>query len=216
MERVWIDTLEKMIQVKHMLSHPFYQAWTCGHLPKETLQEYALQYYYHVKAFPSYISSLIGRTEKVDVRASLLDNFLDEVGGNPNHMDLWRSFITALGITQEKLETTFAKPAVKNLIDTFQKICTNEPIAAGVAALYCYEKQIPAVCQTKIDGLQKWYGMTDPKGYRYFSVHETADIEHSAAEFELLNTLVNPKNKEAVLQSSEKTLGALWDFLSSF
>ena len=35
-----------------MLKHPFYQAWTEGQLPIDTLRAYARQYFHNVEAFP--------------------------------------------------------------------------------------------------------------------------------------------------------------------
>ena len=73
-------------------------------------------------------------------------------------------------------------PKTRNLIDTFRSVCRDRSTADGLAALYAYESQIPAICESKIDGLKKHYGFADPKHYEYFSVHIEADREHSAAE----------------------------------
>ncbi len=212
----WISQLEELIKKNHMLSHPFYQAWTCGHLSKETLQEYAKEYYHHVKAFPTYLSALHARSDDMEVRKSLLNNLIDEEAGTPNHPDLWRNFALSLGVTQEELDHHTPAPATRALIDQFRKICSNAPLLAGVAALYSYESQIPSICETKIEGLKKWFGMNNPEGYRYFTVHQTADVEHAEEEKALLMKLVRPKEVDAVLESVEKTLTALWNFLSSF
>lgn len=79
-----IDKLEKLIQQKHMLSHSFYQAWSCGALTKATLKAYAKEYYQHVKAFPTYISALHSRCDDPEIRRCLLTNLIDEESGHPN------------------------------------------------------------------------------------------------------------------------------------
>jgi pyrroloquinoline-quinone synthase len=213
---LWIDRLEQLIQQKHMLLHPFYQAWTQGMLTKATLQEYAKEYYQHVKAFPTYISALHSRCDDPQVRRSLLMNLMDEEAGYPNHPELWRSFALALGVDEEELDTHQPQTSTRELIQHFRESCNLQPISVGLAALYSYESQIPAICQTKIDGLRKWYGLTDPESYRYFSVHETVDIEHSHSEKQTLMALVHPEEEEAVLKGAENTLNALGNFLSSF
>ena len=83
-----------------------------------------------------------------------------------------------------------------------------------MAALYAYESQIPAICESKIDGLKKHYGFTDPKAYEYFSVHLEADREHSAAERKLLSAYVNNHNIDNVRASVRRVLDALWEMLS--
>ena len=45
------------IEARPMLAHPFYQAWTKGELSRESLVEYARQYFRHVDAFPRYVSA---------------------------------------------------------------------------------------------------------------------------------------------------------------
>ena len=212
----FMERLDALIQKKHMLTHPFYQAWTCGHLEKSTLQEYAKEYYHHVKAFPTYLSALHSRCDDAKSRRLLLENLIDEEAGKPNHPDLWRSFAMALGVTSKEIDGHQPQEAAKTLVDTFRDICRSDPIAAGVAALYCYESQIPSICTTKSDGLKKWYGMTNAGGYHYFTVHETADVEHSRAERELLGSMVTPEEESRVLASAERILDTLWNFLSSF
>jgi pyrroloquinoline-quinone synthase len=213
---LWIEKLEELIQQKHMLSHPFYQAWSCGMLTKATLQTYAKEYYQHVKAFPTYISALHSRCDDPEIRKCLLKNLMDEESGSPNHPDLWRSFALALGVHQKELDTHKPQAATEELIDHFRSNCRSQPLAVGIAALYSYESQIPAICQTKIEGLKKWYGLNDPESYRYFSVHETADVEHSREEKKILLDLVQPGEEEMVLDAAETTLNSLGNFLSSF
>ena len=80
------------------------------------------------------------------------------------------------------------------MIATFRSVCSEGDIAAGLAALYAYESQIPAVSESKIDGLIKHYYFEDPESYRYFTVHIEADREHAAAERALLEANVRPDN----------------------
>ncbi|MGH7981749.1 MAG: iron-containing redox enzyme family protein, partial [Candidatus Udaeobacter sp.] len=86
--------------------------------------------------------------------------------------------------------------------------------AEGLAALYAYESQIPAICESKIDGLRKHYGFTNPEHYQYFTVHIEADREHSATERNLLSGYVDNRNVEFVRASVNRVLGALWEMLS--
>ena len=211
-----MDQLEQLIKQKHMLLNPFYLAWTRGTLTLPQLQKYALEYYHHVKAFPTYLSALHSRCEDKEIRKSLLSNLMDEEAGSPNHIDLWRSFILALGVGSEEIDNHKPKNETLDLIHTFKESCTSLPLSAGIAALYCYESQIPAICKTKIEGLTTWYGLKNPEDYRYFSVHETADIEHSLVEKALLINLVRPDQEEVVLTTAKKTLDSLYAFLNSF
>ena len=43
-----MQTIDQTLAPLHLLSHPFYQAWMKGDLSRETLRDYAAQYYTHV------------------------------------------------------------------------------------------------------------------------------------------------------------------------
>src|SRR2546421_6725974 len=209
-----LDKIDNDIAEKHLLKHPFYLAWTRGELSREALADYARQYYHHVAAFPTYLSAAHAKCGDQPTRKQLLENLIDEEAGSPNHPELWLKFTEALGVDDVNVRNTEKWPETKNLIDTFRAVCGDGSTAEGLAALYAYESQIPAICESKIDGLKKHYGFTDPKHYEYFSVHIEADKEHSAAEREMLSTYVDNRNIDSVRSSVNRVLDALWEMLS--
>jgi len=210
----YLRTLDQDIAAKHLLKHPFYLAWTRGELSKDALTDYAKQYYHHVAAFPTYLSAVHARCEDQVTRKQLLNNLVDEEGGSPNHPDLCKQFAAGLGVNDTETTKTDKHPETTGLIDTFRTICGQGSTAEGLAALYAYESQIPEICESKIDGLKKHYGITDPEHYQYFSVHIEADREHSAAEREMLNAHIDEQNFAEVREAAGKTLDALWNMLS--
>jgi len=209
-----LHQIDNDIEAKHLLKHPFYLAWTRGELSREALADYARQYYQHVAAFPTYLSAVHAKCDDQSIRKELLNNLIDEEAGSPNHPELWLNFAEGLGISVRDAQTAEKWTETKNLIDTFRSVCGNGSTAEGLAALYAYESQIPAICESKIDGLKKHYGFADPKHYEYFSVHIEADREHSAVERELLGRHVGHQNFESVRASVNRVLDALWEMLS--
>ncbi|MEO8045634.1 MAG: CADD family putative folate metabolism protein [Spartobacteria bacterium] len=210
----YLDRLDEQIAARHLLTHPFYLAWTRGELSRETLADYAGQYYQHVAAFPTYLSAVHARCDDQPTRRQILDNLIDEEAGDPNHPQLWKNFAAALGLSPNDLDNTEAWPETAELIATFRAVCREGEIAEGLAALYAYESQIPAVSESKIDGLVKHYQFDDPESYRYFTVHIEADREHAAAERTLLENHVGPENSAAVSKAADRILAALWELLS--
>ena len=209
-----LDSIDQQIAAKHLLTHPFYLAWTRGELSKEALKDHAQQYYHHVAAFPTYISAVHAKCDDQPTRRQVLQNLIDEEAGTPNHPELWLQFAEKLGASADEVRATEKQPETAALIDTFRSVCASGATAEGLAALYAYESQIPTVSESKIEGLKKHYGMTDPKSYEYFSVHIEADREHSAAEREMLQEHVNDSNAPAVKDSVDRVLNALWNLLS--
>jgi len=209
-----LETIDQQVSAKHLLTHPFYLAWTRGELSKTALADYAQQYYHHVAAFPTYLSAVHARCDDQPTRKELLKNLIDEEASSPNHPELWLKFGEGLGVARDRLQQSKKQPETEELIETFRSICREQSIAEGLAGLYAYESQIPAVCESKIDGLKKHYGFTDPEHYRYFSVHIEADREHAAAERAMLASQLNEKNVDGVYESVQRVLDALWELLS--
>lgn len=210
----YLDEIDHDIAEKHLLKHPFYLAWTRGELSAEALEDYARQYYHHVAAFPTYLSAIHAKCEDQATRKPLLNNLIDEEAGSPNHPELWLQFAEGLGGSKVDVRNTTKQPETKNLIDTFRSVCRDGSTAEALAALYAYESQIPPICESKIDGLRKHYGFSDPKHYQYFTVHIEADREHSAAERKMLATYINKENFESIKSSVNRVIDALWEMLS--
>jgi pyrroloquinoline-quinone synthase len=214
MMNAYLDKIDNDIAGKHLLKHPFYLAWARGELTKEALMDYAQQYYHHVAAFPTYLSAVHAKCDDQQTRKQLLNNLIDEEAGSPNHPELWIKFAEGLGLSDLDMRNTEKEPETKNLIETFRSVCRDGSTAEGLAALYAYESQIPAICESKIDGLKKHYGFTKAENYRYFSVHIDADREHSAAERDMLGASIDKHNFEFVRRSMNRVLDALWEMLS--
>ena len=209
-----LDSIDRQITAKHLLTHPFYLAWTRGELSKEALADYARQYYHHVAAFPTYLSAVHAGCDDQPTRKQLLDNLVDEEAGSPNHPELWLQFAEGLGVSKSDVQSAPKWNETSNLIDTFRSVCSQGTTAEGLAALYAYESQIPAVSESKIKGLVENYGMTKPEDYQYFTVHIEADREHSATERALLNDYVTDENATTATGAVDRVLDALWEMLS--
>jgi pyrroloquinoline-quinone synthase len=205
-----VSILQEKIVARHLLNHPFYVAWTNGTLPFENLQHYAQQYFAHVRAFPAYLSTMHSRCTNLDTRQVIAGNLADEEATPPTHPQLWLDFAAGLGLTRESVLEATPGPRMAALVDTFSAVAEMKT-GLAVAGLYCYESQIPAVASAKIAGLKTNYGVDDAATLRYFQVHESADVEHSAQwEAILRDAEIEPG---AAAEVADRTLGALWSAL---
>ena len=93
----FLTALDALIAEKHLLKHPFYQLWSQGKLSQENLREYAISYYPHVAAFPTYVSGVHSGCEDAALRQELLENLIEEERGEQNHPALWRNFADGVG-----------------------------------------------------------------------------------------------------------------------
>src|SRR5215208_2661452 len=118
-----LDAIDRQIAARHLLTHPFYLAWTRGELSKEALKDYARQYYHHVAAFPTYLSAVHSQCDHQPMRKQILSNLIDEEASEPNHPELWLQFAESLGASREEVRATPREAETQALIDTFRDVC---------------------------------------------------------------------------------------------
>ncbi|MFN3655511.1 MAG: iron-containing redox enzyme family protein, partial [Candidatus Nitrosotenuis sp.] len=87
-------------------------------------------------------------------------------------------------------------------------------LESGAAAMYAFEKEIPKISHTKLDGLGKFYGITSDDATEYFRLHMEADIRHAATWAKILDEIPQEKHDE-LLQVAEKSLDAQNHLLDS-
>lgn len=211
-----VQTLDARIASRHLLNHTFYQRWTCGTLSREELRDYAAQYFHYALAFPTFISAMHAQTDDIAVRQMLLENLIEEERGSENHPELWLRFCESLGLSRDDVKAGAPNAATRHLIATMKSLAREGALHEGLAALYAYESQIPAVAKAKIEGLAKWYGISKERDIAFFSVHMDADVAHSQTSREILRDLCDDETKTAAAGSAaSRTLDALYGFLDS-
>ena len=181
----------------HLLKHPFYKVyWNEGKLTRDIIKDYAEQYYQHVKAFPRYISATHSICEDIEKRKILLENLQDEENKDGDHPKLWKNFAKAMGSDVKKIDDAKAYSFTKEMIDNFFTQARSS-YAEGLASLYTYERQIPEIAETKIQGLKKFYGVHSKEGLEFFEAHKSADVVHRAECEKLLDGLTKEEQEKA-------------------
>ena len=208
-----ITEIERRIEERHLLTHEFYTRWTKGTLPLEAMQEYSRQYYAFESNFPRYLSAIHSRTEDRGTRQALLDNLWDEEHGEENHAELWLRFAEGIGVNRKEVLGAKPNDGTQALLDTYAQASTRAPVAAGVAALYAYERQVPKVAEAKIHGLAEHYGIADQRTTRFFTVHSVLDEEHSEAEASIVQRETD--HAEETVAAAERALDGWWGFLDA-
>jgi pyrroloquinoline-quinone synthase len=209
-----MDTLARvdaLIEGRHLLQHPFYTKWVAGQIPPTAIREYAHRYFHFEAAFPRVLSAIHTRTEDPADRAVILENMWDEEHGAENHVELWLRFAEGVGADRDEVRRGDATAATERLVTTYRTSAARSP-EAGVAAVYAYESQVPAVAGAKIKGLIEHYGVDDDRTLAFWRVHERLDVEHADGERRLLERMAATSPGE-VLEATGSALDAWWGFL---
>ena len=215
--REFFEQLDARIAKYDLLCHPFYKAWSAGQLTRDDLREYALDYYRHVEAFPTYLAEFGIRLEEGELRRAVLANMSDEKGaedlfGEPSrpHSELWLDFAEGMG-AKRKAWGHIPVPEIQQLTGFFHVTASQGSAEEALAAFYAYESQVPRIAKEKESGLRAHYG-ADDRTCGYFTLHQTADVYHSQVWKQQLAKKIeaNPQAAEKALDAGENAARALW------
>jgi pyrroloquinoline-quinone synthase len=201
--------LTRVLSEHSLLNHPYYRAWNQGSLSRETLRDYAVQYFAQVDAFPRFVSTVHSRCPNIAVRKVLLQNLVDEELHGADHPELWLRFAEALGVRPEAVRGATLLPETQATVDALFELASAD-WRDGLCALWAYEAQVPEIAKTKMEGLRRFYAMTDERALSFFEAHLKYDVEHSQAVAQLLEAHAEP---EAAERATRVAAQALWGFL---
>lgn len=204
-----ISRLNEIISELHLLKHKFYHAWSNGELSKETLQRYAAQYYNQVQSFPRFISRVHTGCPEIAARKVLLENLVDEEIHGTDHPALWMQFAEGMGATRAMVMSDTPITETQVMVDKYYELAQRD-WRDGLCALYAYECQVPEVSASKIEGLKKFYSITDERTLEFFTAHQQYDVGHSNQVASLIEKYVEPERAEV---ATREAAAALWGFL---
>ena len=194
-----IKKIDAMIEERSLLKHPFYQMWSDGKLTQESLAGYSKEYFQLVKAVPSFMNPIIEKSPD-----TVIDELVENQQEESDHIKPWINFAGELGISEDELisysgtaKTRKAVSDLNELMDTFD---------GGACAMYAFEKEIPKISQTKLDGLAEFYGITSNEATEYFKLHTEADIRHAASWRNILEKSSVDSNN--LIEIADKSISA--------
>ena len=194
-----IKRIDEMIEERSLLKHPFYQMWSDGKLTLNSLSGYSKEYFQLVKAVPSFMTPIIEKAPN-SVISELIGNQQEEY----DHIKSWIRFAEELGVSEYELiryegleKTRKSVSELSELMNTYE---------GGSCAMYAFEKEIPKISQTKLDGLAEFYGMSNEEATEYFKLHTEADIRHAASWRTILEKTSTDSNN--LIQIADKSISA--------
>jgi pyrroloquinoline-quinone synthase len=189
--------LEKKLEHYSLLKHPFYQQWSAGTLSKDALCGYVKEYFHLVKAVPDMVEKIYKANPTQEVKVNLEEE--------KSHIRLWENFAEGMGISKQELHEYAPTDNTINAVNRMLSLMENT--TEGSAAVYAYEADIPKISVSKLDGLKKFYDISDAKTLEYFTEHETADIEHVKV-WQAMMAEFNANQQNSALNSAEESLKA--------
>lgn len=119
------------------------------------------------------------------------------------HIEFWEHFARSLDVHKEELQSYTGmektNAAVTKMTDAAQDF------ASAASVMYAFEKEIPVISKTKLEGLKEFYDMTSADATDYFVIHSEADIRHAALWRDVLDGMPVEKH-DALLAVAKLSL----------
>ena len=204
-----IDQINIEIEQQSLLKHDFYKLWQEGKLTVDHLKGYSKEYFQLVKIVPSLVENALKNNNMRKYDKLIKNTLKDEY----EHIEPWIKFSSSLNIDKNELMDYGGDELTKQAINDLITL-TRSSFEEAVAALYAFEKELPKISETKLDGLSKFYGITDDDSNEYFRIHKEVDIYHSKVWENIINESSDDK-KEKMLNAAKKSLRAQNNILDS-
>ena len=194
-----IQKIDQIIEERSLLKHPFYEMWSDGKLTQESLAGYSKEYFQLVKAVPEFMTPIIEKAPN-SVITELTENQQEE----SDHIKPWISFAGELGVSNDELISYSGLDKTKKAVSDLSELMNT--FDGGACAMYAFEKEIPKISQTKLDGLSEFYQITNDNATEYFKLHTEADIRHTASWRNILEK--SNADTSNLIEIAEKSVSA--------
>ena len=122
-------------------------------------------------------------------------------------------FSTAMGVQRNDLTSYKGENETNMAVSSLSQL-TERSLEEAVAAMYAYEKELPKISKSKIDGLKKFYGVQSNEATKYLEIHEEVDLRHSEVWKNILKTIPEDK-QECTVNAAISSLEAQNKLLDS-
>jgi len=204
-----VERIDIEIDKQSLLKHPFYQMWSEGKLTTDHLQGYIKEYFQLVIAVPEFVRNIQGLTKDSSLETELAHHFKEE----SDHIEPWMRFAISMGVSRDELLNYAPTCKTTEAVLTLNSL-TKLSFEEAAAAMYGYEKELPKISTSKINGLKKYYGIENSDATNYFEIHEEADIRHARLWMNILKSVSND-DTESVFEAGVKSLSAQNKLLDS-
>ena len=194
-----IKKIDQIIEDNTLLNHPFYEMWSEGKLEFQSLVGYSKEYYQLAKQVPKLMEPIVDMAPS-DVKSELISNMNEE----SEHIRLWENFAFSMGITKDDLTSYQGLKKTNEAVNNLASLM--ESYDEGACAMYAFEKEIPKISKTKMEGLKNFYGLDSKDATEYFEEHMSADIRHAASWKKIINS--SSKNHDKLLKIAKKSVDA--------
>jgi pyrroloquinoline-quinone synthase len=222
MNGVWFETVTgELLARSPFRQSEYFKRFASGSLSREQVWHHIGQWYFLIAWFPRIFSGIHARCEDLDVRKDCarhllvedLGYFQGQVGGTPDHDELYRRIGDDLGVPRTAYAELVIVPEMQAIVDFFRRLAHEVPWSASLCATALLEEEVVEVARTVGKALVQHYGARPEWGAMNYTVHELVEQEEAG---ETKDAILRHLRTDADRRAAEAAMREMHDLLERY
>jgi pyrroloquinoline quinone (PQQ) biosynthesis protein C len=192
-----------------MEQHPWFDGIIKHRWSREQIILGEVQHYLRVRTNPiffGYMAVNAVSAKEYAVMETVLENFMEELGGKRTHMDIMLQFLEEGGISREDADNAEPAPGTLAAIEMIIGCCQRRSALEGVAMLAFVESQLGGagkISEKVYRELTEFYGFS-PRAAETYKLHAAQDEGHGSRQIEAIRLLAKDKHTQDKIRAAVK------------
>jgi pyrroloquinoline quinone (PQQ) biosynthesis protein C len=216
----FIDELWAIARQVPMIEHPWFRGIIEHRWTREQIVLGEVQHYLRVRTNPiffGYIAINAVQEKNYGLMEVVLDNFMEELGGERTHVDIMLQFLEEAGISREEADRADPAPGTQAAIEMIVGGCQRRSALEGLSLLAFVEDQhggANGVAAQVYKEMIGYYGFS-PRAAETYQLHAEQDEGHGGRQIDAIRQFATTDElQEKVRQAVQLGVSAFnfeWD-----
>ena len=192
-----------------MVQHPWFDGIIKHRWSREQIIFGEVQHYLRVRTNPiffGYMAINAVSAKEYTVMDTVLENFMEELGGKQTHMDIMLQFLEEGGISREEAYNAEPAPGTLAAIEMILGCCQRRSALEGVAMLAFVESQLGGagkISDKVYRELTGYYGFS-PRAAETYKLHADEDEGHGSRQIDAIRLLAKDEDTQNKVRAAVK------------
>ena len=212
----FIDELWDYALQVPMREHPWFQGIATHRWSREEIILGEIQHYLRVRQNPvyfGYIAVNAAIERQPGLTEVVLENYIEELGGERSHVDIMYQFLEEGGVSREEADNADPAPGTLAAIEMILGHCQRRSALEGISMLAFVESQhggengAAALVYPELVG---YYGFSEHAAETY-QIHAEQDVGHGARQVDMIRKLATDDETQERVRRAVKLGTEAWN-----
>lgn len=205
----FIDELWGYAHALEMREHPWFEGVREHRWTREQIVRAEMQHYLRVRCNPiffGYIVTNVVSEANYELMPIVMENFMEELGGERTHVDVMLQFLEEAGLTREEADRAEPAPGTLAAIEMIVGCCQRRSALEGISLLAFVEAMHGGpngAAAGMFEALTKHYGFSARAAATY-ELHAEQDTGHGARQIEAIRRFARDEATQEKVRAAVK------------